>query len=189
MSSAPTIIKVGGSLLDWPELPQRLAHDLANRTGPFVLIAGGGPSAAVVRDLDRIHGFGEERSHWLCLRALDLTAHVLGGLMNWRVVEDVSEPRVLPDPFVLAPRQWLEKHDVLPHTWDATTDSIAAALALHLEARELVLLKSAPIPVDTSFSAAARLGLVDRVFPDLARRLPHVVYRNLRDPRDVDHSF
>ena len=63
-----------------------------------------------------------------------------------------------------------------------TTDSIAARVADHLGAAELALLKSADLPPGTDRTSAARLGLVDPLFPLVARGLGCVTYRNLRDP-------
>src|SRR5271165_5143987 len=84
----PVVIKVGGSLLDWPELPGRLAAFLARCRdedpaggGTFLLMAGGGPAADLIRTMDRIHGLGDARAHWLAIRAMDLTAQLLSALL------------------------------------------------------------------------------------------------------------
>ena len=67
-----TIVKVGGSLFDWPELPVRLTAYIEQRRamGPIeqtVLIAGGGPAADWIRALDRIHGLGSKQpTDWPC---------------------------------------------------------------------------------------------------------------------------
>lgn len=186
------VIKVGGSLLGWPDLPVRLASFLSMHAGErLLLIAGGGPAADVVRELDRAHGLGEERSHQLALRALDLTAHLLAALVRDLHVVDyetefvpVWQSGYIP---VLAPRRLLDEDDKesaepLAHNWEVTSDAIAARVADRMHARALILLKSAPLLHGTSREDAARLGLVDPVFPAAARRIERVVYVNLRAP-------
>jgi hypothetical protein len=42
---------------------------------------------------------------------------------------------------VLAPYRWLREADPLPHTWDVTSDSIAAWIAGQVGAQRLVLVK------------------------------------------------
>ncbi len=79
-------------------------------------------------------------------------------------------------------RTTLDPSDPLPASWDVTSDTIAARVALDLKACELILIKSAPLPPGTDRRAAARLGLVDPVFPAFSRGLPRVTYRNLRGP-------
>src|SRR5207244_3359156 len=123
----PVVVKVGGSLLDWPELPARLAADLAGRRErPLVLVGGGGRLVAVLRDLDRRHALGEELAHVLALRALDVTAHALAALLpGLEVGEGLNTLRAIwaagRTP-VLAPRPFLEEDDrrspdPLPHSW------------------------------------------------------------------------
>jgi aspartokinase-like uncharacterized kinase len=186
------VVKVGGSLLDWPLLPGRLSAYLASRRGDrLVLVVGGGRAADLVRDLDRAHGLGEDRAHALALHALDFTAQVLADLVpGLTVASRLEDLRATWDAGrlpVVAPRPFLAQDDCLsseplPHTWDVTTDSIAARLAARLGASELVLLKSAAPPPGLDCAMAARLGLVDPTFPATARALARVTYRNLRHP-------
>jgi aspartokinase-like uncharacterized kinase len=59
---------------------------------------------------------------------------------------------------VLAPYAWIRATDTLPHSWDITSDSIAAFIAGDLGAHELILVK----PIDGSLDE-----LVDRGFAAL----------------------
>ena len=83
ISTPVTIVKVGGSLLDWPELPDRLDRFLerasAQRipTSATVLLCGGGPFADSVRRLDRVHHLGDFAAHRLAIQAMDLASTVL----------------------------------------------------------------------------------------------------------------
>jgi aspartokinase-like uncharacterized kinase len=186
------VVKVGGSLLDWPPLPTRLSSYLGERSCErLLLIVGGGRMADAVRGLDTAHGLGDERSHWLALRALDLTAHCLAAIVSGvAVVDDPGGCHRAWDAGhvpVLAPRRFLEADDrtaaePLEHSWVVTSDSIAARVAQRWGASELVLLKSAKLPAHTDRDEAARLGLVDRAFPGVSRRLVRVTYVDFRTP-------
>src|SRR5262249_28790698 len=78
----PIVVKVGGSLFDLPDLCPRLSRWLATLSARRVLLVpGGGPTADVLRLLDRVHRLGEEASHWLALQALALNAHFLARLL------------------------------------------------------------------------------------------------------------
>lgn len=196
--SSLTVIKVGGSLFDWPEFPRRLAGFLEARQAidgdeRIVLIAGGGPAADIVRTLDRTHGLGDQTAHRLAICAMDLTARILADLLPEAVAVDrlealttVWSAGAIP---VLAPRLALEQAQLsgansLPASWDVTSDTIAAWVAVQLAADQLILVKSAPLPVGTDRQHAARLGLVDPLFPIVARPLLRVEYLNLREPAD-----
>jgi aspartokinase-like uncharacterized kinase len=89
------VVKVGGSLFDLPELGPRLTRWLVQLApADVLLVPGGGPTADVVRGLDARHGLGEEKSHWLALRALAFNAHFLASLLHGStVVESVNARR------------------------------------------------------------------------------------------------
>lgn len=186
------VAKVGGSLLDWPGLPDALSRLLTDRQARgerLVLIVGGGRAADWVRDLDRIHAIGDETAHALAIRSLDLTARVVAALVpglevveTLDAVETAWRAGVVP---VLAPRRPLDDDDrdspdALPHAWDVTSDSIAARMAIRLGAGSLILLKSTSVPIDTSREEAARLGVVDPIFPEASREVGDVAILDLR---------
>jgi hypothetical protein len=68
----------------------------------------------------------------------------------------------------------------LPHTWNVTSDSIAAWVTLCWPAARLVLLKSTALPVDSHTTNTVRSGIVDAHFAKLSRRLPTIEWVNLR---------
>jgi aspartokinase-like uncharacterized kinase len=188
----PVVVKVGGSLLDWPEFPARLSAYLGAALGRAVLVVGGGKTVEVLRALDSLHAIGENRAHALALRALDVTAGVVAAVVPaLRVVERPEEVAGVWEEGrtpVLAPR-WFMEHvdkrstDPLPERWATTSDSIAARVARHLGADGLVLLKSTAPDGDVTSEEAARLALIDPVFPRAARGLGWVRLVNLRaDP-------
>lgn len=182
------VVKLGGSLLDLPDLAARLRRWLgAQPAMPSVVLTGGGRLADAVREYDRRHALGDETAHWLAVRAMQRNARLTAALLpeaSWATsVEELVEgarPLSIVDP-------WGLLHDddrrfspqPLPASWQVTSDSIAARLAQLCGAGELVLLKST-LPREASLAAAAAGGYVD-VFIPQALALPQVRCVNLRD--------
>lgn len=190
MSLPPLVAyKLGGSLFSLPDLPERLRQVWRERPGTSpLLIVGGGAAADAVRDWDRTFQLGAERAHWLAIDALDLSASLLLRLMpelqlvrsrkQLELAQQEQRPAVL---CVACFVKWLETQPTpLPHTWDVTSDSIAAAAAVAWQATELVLLKSCDLGETTELSVLAEQGLVDRYFPTAARGLRDLSWMNLR---------
>ena len=188
------VIKVGGSLLDWPEFPGRLVAYLemrrnTNAAEDAVLIAGGGRAADWIRSLDQVHGLGDVAADRLAVQVLDLTAACLAELLPGSLMVDrlemLGSARRSRSITILSPRPALAEIELcgtnpLRASWDVTSDAIAARIAVHLKARSLVLLKSAPLPGTFTQHDAARLGLVDPTFPSVACPISQVEYVNLR---------
>ena len=196
MNSNPvTLIKVGGSLLDWSELPRRLLQFLEKRRADEpkfrpVLFCGGGPFAESVRRLDRTHRLGDFAAHRLAIQAMDLASTVLLcllpgalGIDRAEALEGEMAPEDVP---LLMPSMILDEIESrqaspLPPSWDVTSDSLAAWIASQLSARSLVLLKSASLPAGATRDLAARLKIVDPFFPLISSAVANVEYLNLRD--------
>lgn len=183
------VVKLGGSLLDFPYLVPRLRQWLERQPRcATVIVAGGGRMADAIRDADHLHRLGESVSHWLCIRVMTIQAELLGALLpeaticrslaEWRLLQ--SELTIL-DPWIFLREEepGLSGH-MLPESWDVTSDSIAARFASAIGAAELVLLKSAlPEPAST-LSDASAAGYVDAFLPRLADCIPAVRCVNLR---------
>jgi aspartokinase-like uncharacterized kinase len=171
--AAPVVVvKVGGSLYDVPDLRNRLRGFLQSLEGCCVLLVpGGGATADVVRDWDRRHSLGEESAHWLALRALTLNAYwLLEMLPEARVVGMAEAAGVyIIDAFAFAAGDE-GRPGALPHIWDATSDAVAARVAVVARADRLILLKSVAIADGIDWQAAAELGWVDPVFPNILKQ-------------------
>ncbi len=179
-----TVFKIGGSLLDLPNLPDLIGQLLAQRPeNAALLIAGGGAAADVVRDWDRIHHLGDEVAHFLALEAMDLTASLFARFFPEARL--VRSPRQIAMAVaegalsILCAGCFVEAAKgqapvPLEHTWRVTSDSISAWTAGVLGAAELVLAKSVPLPSQMSLSVATAGGLVDAVFATYAENLPLV---------------
>jgi aspartokinase-like uncharacterized kinase len=177
------VVKVGGSLFDFPDLGEALRRFIdVQSPAATVLIAGGGPWADAVREVATVSPIGERTAHQLCVRAMGLTARLLAAWSPYCRLEtewqqacawcewpgDDDHPRVLDISGFWDKVDSRGPGTALPHDWSATSDSIAARVAGLLEADELVLLKSAKLQQGTSITAAAAAGYVDRFFPRAA---------------------
>ena len=139
------VAKVGGSLLAHDEALLGVL-DLLDRTSKTLVVPGGGPYADAVRGAYASGDLDDEAAHWNAVLAMDQYAEVLVARMPRSVrVTGLSEARAaleagrLP---VLAPSRWLRQADPLPHSWDVTSDSIAAWVAGQASASTLVLIKA-----------------------------------------------
>jgi len=150
-----SVVKVGGSLFDFPELRQKLIAWIASR-GPeerLLFVPGGGNFADAIRSLHRTHQLSETTSHWLAIGTLTITARFLQSIIPQSVITDdfnTLERRGILDVFPI-----LQRDDVLEHSWRVTSDTISAHIARVAKADRLVLLKSIDVTPDSDGVDAA----------------------------------
>ena len=188
-----TVLKLGGSLLDLGDLPDRLGSVFKMLDGGQpLLVCGGGDAANIVRCWQETHALNEEQSHWLAMDSIRLNQRLLLTLMpelelvsNRAAAESAwSRGRVpLIDlmAFVSIEESHAEQGTALPHTWEVTSDSLAAWVAIRWPANRFVLLKSAELPPLRSFTQMANSELIDRHFPKLASALPPTFWCAVRE--------
>lgn len=163
-----TVVKVGGALLSTPGALDAVVRALENSAARglgLVIVPGGGPFANAVRQVDASLDLGADAAHWMAMLAMDQHALLIASrTTHARLVEhpaEVTGALVHGRLPVLAPYRWLRARDPLPHSWDVTSDSIAAWICGELDARRLVLVK----PV-----VAEQAAMVDAYFE---RALPN----------------
>lgn len=186
LNSPVTIIKLGGSLFDMPDLKSRLLRFLGEQAfARPVIIPGGGRFANEVRRVDELLDLGDDLAHELGVQTLSLTARLVAGLSprlqlatSPDQLSSIWEADLLP---VLDVAELTLQQSPLPASWDVTSDSIAAWVCSLREESQLVLVKSVPLIGSLSLSEAAKLGLVDAYFPVAASGLQHLSWCNLRD--------
>lgn len=183
------VVKMGGSLLDLPDLLERFAAWRRDELGGRgLLVVGGGEAADVVRGFDKAFNFNEEKAHWLAVRAMQLNAHCMAAaLPACRLVTNMIGCEIAwraGDMALLKPMAWLEREHTegirIPHRWTFTSDSIAAHIAVRTGAGKLTLLKSTLPKGDCGPQCAAGLGVVDEDFPQACKDVPRVELTNLR---------
>jgi aspartokinase-like uncharacterized kinase len=157
------VLKIGGSLLlrhDWPTLLRSLVAALDHP----LLIVGGGAVVDGLRAIDDANPQPDWLMDDLAINALSLTAQIVAHALGLMVTSSPQSAR----PIVLDVAMWLREipdPPDLPASWDVTSDSIAAAVAI-TTGRDLVLAKSTPPPTDTvSLQLLAKSGWIDAFFP------------------------
>jgi aspartokinase-like uncharacterized kinase len=107
----------------------------------------------------------------MAVLAMDQFAHViasrLAGSELISSADDIAGAFATGRIPVLAPYRWLRETDPLPHSWEVTSDSIAAWVAGALGAKRLVLIKPPGVAggdaVDAYFAHALPSGVAARI--------------------------
>jgi len=139
------VLKVGGSLVEHPAELKALCKTLSSlaKTHMMLIVPGGGVFADVVRRLDEEWGLSDTASHKMAVLAMDqFGLFLLDITPNSQLcysLEDVRSAEYGSLP-ILLPSQHIFCEDPLEHSWDVTSDSIAAYMAGVLKAEKLVLI-------------------------------------------------
>jgi 5-(aminomethyl)-3-furanmethanol phosphate kinase len=129
-SGFPIVVKLGGSLCN--RVPDLVPVLLASGN-PLFIVPGGGIFADTVRK----SGVDDDAAHWMAIAAMDQFGWFIAskGMVTTAFLQ-------MPDgPVVFLPYCSMRLHDPLPHSWDITSDSIAAWVADNL-GLDLLVLKS-----------------------------------------------
>jgi aspartokinase-like uncharacterized kinase len=164
-----SVIKVGGGLVAEPGALEAVGAAIAavGRRHRILVVPGGGPFADAVRAFDRSVGLSSDAAHWMAILAMDQYAHALmERIPGAALLEEPGALAAVLGPAgvaILAPYRWMRAADVLPHVWQATSDSVAAFVAGALDADRLILVKSVDGPVeeltDGCFASVRPVGL------------------------------
>ena len=193
------VYRLGGSLLSRSDLPDRM-RALVRRSPDQqpLFVVGGGAAADIVRSWDREHHLGDETAHRLALEAMRLNEGLLAALLpEARRIATRAEahaawasaawPVLRADTFLDTEENRLQRSGdmtfshALPHTWDVTSDSLAAWIAARWPADALVLIKSIACPDESDPSVWGEVGAVDRQFSNLIPSLSRLGWVNLRE--------
>lgn len=160
------VIKLGGSLHDWPDLPACLAELTAP---PSVIVPGGGLFADQVRRAQAAWQFDDRTAHDMALLAMAQFGRMLTGLeprlAAARSTHRINAALAAGHSAVWLPNPTDDELQAIPASWEVTSDSLAAWLAHRLAATELVLVKSAPLHDGTTdIAQLSAAGWVDPAF-------------------------
>ena len=143
------VVKLGGSLANSGDLTQWLDVIVTAGAGKVVLVPGGGPWANEVRSAQQREGFDDRLAHRKALRAMEQYARVLASMRpNLVPVSSVARIQEILRSGQIAvwlPYAMVVEESSIPESWEVTSDSLAAWLALRLDASGLLLVKSLQI--------------------------------------------
>ncbi len=123
------VLKIGGSLSG---TARQLIRDISAgvRHKVVLVVPGGGVFADMVR---RLQGVSEDAAHWMAVLGMEQYSYYLA---------DGTDAHLTQTPFdlemgvnIFLPYRFLWEHDELPHTWNVTSDTIAAWIARKLDAK------------------------------------------------------
>jgi (4-(4-[2-(gamma-L-glutamylamino)ethyl]phenoxymethyl)furan-2-yl)methanamine synthase len=159
------VVKIGGSLLAH-EVTLTAVLDALGRSVHTLVVPGGGPFADAVREVYGRGAVDDDAAHWMAVLAMDQYAELLAArISQGSLVTSLGEARravAAGRVPVLAPSRWLREADPLPHSWDVTSDSIAAWVAGQARASTLVLVKppgATGVLTDAYFARARPAGV------------------------------
>ncbi|RLG50298.1 MAG: hypothetical protein DRN99_09925 [Thermoproteota archaeon] len=168
------VVKVGGCLMSYPKELREVAEVLAElaHLTQLAIVPGGGKLAREVRGLQEAHRLSDETAHWMAVLAQDQYGLMLAELTGLPAAASLAELKAVGSA-VLLPYRVLRALDLVPHSWEATGDSIAAAIAKELSARKLILVKCIPLSkhIEAPPSDLKSRGIVDSYFPTAAQSL------------------
>jgi aspartokinase-like uncharacterized kinase len=140
-------IKIGGSLSSYPDELRSLMNvlDTLSKSFQLLIIPGGGPFANIVREISRQYNLSETVAHWMAIQAMNQFGFFLSNLSENAVttsyIDIAKESAATYKLAIILPFQILYEQDPLEHSWDVTSDSIAAYIASLVNAESLILLK------------------------------------------------
>ena len=122
------VLKIGGSLFDsGRELLKRVADEGLD----VLVVPGGGAFADKVRDVYGTTTLSDDAAHWMALLAMDQYGYFLSDGTGIPLADTINGKRTR----IALAYEILRKDDALPHSWDVTSDTVAAWMATKTKAR------------------------------------------------------
>ncbi len=172
------VIKLGGSLMsDENSLKCCLTTIEQKYKEGVVIVPGGGVYADLIRTTQQQWKFGEETAHQMAILAMKQFALLLKSLSPaFILVESLDSVKaLLKKSTVLIWSPDLQDLSSINTNWEVTSDSLAAWLATQLGAAELILVKSAEIPINLTIQQMQKIGLVDKSFYTFTKNTPYKI--------------
>jgi aspartokinase-like uncharacterized kinase len=132
------VLKLGGSLMDkGREIIQFLTEYAQKKALSFVIIPGGGPFITLTKELSERGVISDDTAHWMAVLGMHQYGYFLAD-DDIELVESLEELNTERPMRIVLPYNILQADDSLPHTWDVTSDTIAAFIAYKLDEKIII---------------------------------------------------
>ena len=138
------VIKLGGSLSENPDTLNALGINLSQLAikHHLAVVPGGGKFADVVRDLDARFHLPAYLSHRMAIRAMDqyglFLSYVIPKSQTCDTFEKAERLSLMGVTAIFLPSKLLSNADPFEASWDVTSDTIAASVAVGLNAAKAI---------------------------------------------------
>ncbi|MGB3459800.1 MAG: amino acid kinase [Halobacteriota archaeon] len=124
------IIKLGGSLQEkGRELIRFLSDYAETKNHTFIIIPGGGHFVKWIKELSEQEVISDDAAHWMAVLGMHQYGFYLADGSGIEIAESEEELRNVVHIGLFLPYTLLKEDDSLPHTWNVTSDTIAAFIA------------------------------------------------------------
>lgn len=121
------------------EIVYFLSDYAKNNALSFVIIPGGGPFVEPIKELSERGAISDDMAHWMAVLAMHQYGLFLAdGELEIPLVESIHGLKSAGHICVVLPYKILKDDDCLPHTWDVTSDTIAAFIARELGEKSFI---------------------------------------------------
>jgi len=165
------VLKVGGSLAKDPASLTSLCQELSvlAKNHRILIVPGGGEFADTVRKFDKTYSLSGMVAHKMAILAMDQYGFFLSDITPNSYVshslKEISNSAKGKLPIFL-PSKLMFREDPLEHSWDVTSDTIAAYIAGLLHAEKLVLVTD----VDGIFSEDPKKNVDAKLIEELSTK-------------------
>ena len=138
------VIKVGGSLAENPQTLKALGDEMYRvaKTHSIMVVPGGGKFADAVREMDKKYALPASLSHKLAILSMDqyglFMSHIFPNCFSCDSLEIAQKLAEEGDVPIFLPSKFLLQEDPFEPSWDVTSDSIAAYIAVKVNAAKAI---------------------------------------------------
>jgi aspartokinase-like uncharacterized kinase len=170
------VIKLGGSLEQSRQLIDCLNCIANNVKDNMIIVPGGGLFAEHVRQSQQRWQFNDAIAHEMAILAMQQMALLFHSLQpNFQclnTVKGIQSQIKKKAQIIWSPKISELNKAGIQASWDITSDSLAAWLAMQLQANQLSLVKATNVPDEATITQLIKRGILDKAFSSSIQNAP-----------------